>query len=747
MVHSWPCRKKTKEKEMAGKNRSGKYVKFLMYLIVIVLINIAGITLYSRIDLTQNKVYSISKVSQQVVSTLSEPLTIKVFFTKNLPAPYNNTERYLHDLLEEYSVYANQHFNYRFYDVSPDEGDITQETKENQELARNYGIYPVQIQVIEKDEVKFQKAYMGLVLIHGDIIERIRTVSSTEGLEYKLTSAIQKLNNKVSALLSLPEKIHVKLFLSSSLEVVAPYMRLNSLPELPKRLKSIVEKVSDKNYGKLEFEYLDPTKDPSLEAESEKYNILNLKWPALSDGKIQPGKGAIGLVMEYGGKVVEIPLIRVLRLPLIGTHYELADIDQMEEIINENLESLIDINEDLGYLADHGTYSLSGPSPMSPDAERRDTISNFQTLVSQNYTIREVNLKDGMIPDSINCLVIARPTENFSDYELFQIDQFLMRGKSLAIFLNAFNEVARPNQRGMPFGYNPEPMYKPLNTGLEKLLAHYGIRIKKSYVMDESCYKQRVPTQFGGGERAIYYAPLIKSQFIDSNLGFMKNIKGLVAMKISPLELNTQVISERKLEAHQLFASSEKSWEMRGKINLNPMFIRPPQSDDELHSLPLAYVLEGEFPSYFAGKPIPEKKSDDASQETDQKKPVEKKTDTDLSKIKGEGEFISKGKPGRVFVLAASEMLEDNMLDEEGRSPNATFIMNVLDYLNNREDIAMMRSKQQLFNPLYDTGAGAKTFIKSFNIAGLPVLVVIFGLLVWVGRHSRKKRIQMMFQK
>ena len=732
---------------MAEKNRSGKYVKFLTYLIAIVLINIAGITLFSRIDLTENKIYSISEASQRVVSTLSEPLTINVFFTKNLPAPHNNTERYLHDLLEEYSVHANQYFNYRFYDVSPDEGDITQEAKENQELAKNYGIHPVQIQVIEKDEVKFQKAYMGLVLIHGDIIERIRTISSTEGLEYRLTTAIQKLNNKISALLSLPEKIRVKLFFSSSLKIVAPYMRLNSLPELPERLEAIVEKLSDKHYGKLEFRYLDPTKDQSLEAETEKYNILSLTWPSLSNGKIQPGKGAIGLVMEYGDKIVEIPLIRVLRLPFIGTHYELTDMDQMEEIINENLESLIDINEDLGYLVDHGTLSLSGPSPMSPSRQSRDALSSFKTLVSQNYTIKEVNLKDGTIPDSINCLVIARPTEAFTDYELFQIDQFLMRGKSLAVFLDAFNEVARPNQQGMPFGYNQEPMYVPLNTGLERLMEHYGIRIKKSYVMDENCYRQRVPTQFGGGERAVYYAPLIKSQFIDSDLGFMKNIKGLIAMKISPLELNTERVAEKKLQAHKLFASSEKSWEMRGRINLNPMFIRPPQSDDEQQSLPLAYILEGEFPSYFAGKPIPEKKSNDDSEETDQKKPSLEKADTDLSKIEGEGEFLSKGRPGRIFVLAASEMLEDNMLDEEGRSPNSTFVMNTLDYLNNREETAIMRGKQQLFNPLYDTGAGAKTFIKSFNIAGLPVLVVMFGLLSWLVRHSRKKRIQMMFHK
>ena len=191
---------------------------------------------------------------------------------------------------------------------------------------------------------------------------------------------------------------------------------------------------------------------------------------------------------------------------------------------------------------------------------------------------------------------------------------------------------------------------------------------------------------------------------------------------------------------------------MKGRINLNPMFIRPPQSGDKQQSLPLAYILEGEFPSYFAGKPIPEKRSADETESDDSEKSgqtelADTKPDVDLSKIEGEGEFLSKGKAGKLFLVASSEMLKDTIVDEKGATPNAMFMMNVLDYLNHREDIAVMRSKEQRFNPLDETEAGTKTFVKSFNIAGLPVLVVLCGLLIWFRRHSRKKRIRLMFQK
>jgi ABC-2 type transport system permease protein len=736
---------------MGIQKRYAKYLKLCIYLVIIVLVNVAGMTLFFRADLTENKIYSISEASKHVVSTLSEPLTIDVFFTKDLPAPYNNTERYLHDLLEEYAIHANKYFNYRFYDVSPESEGINATTRENQKLANNYGIRPVQIQVFEQDEVKFKKAFMGLVLIHGDMVERIPTITSVDGLEYKLTTAIQKLNNKISALLSLKDKIKVTLFLSSSLKPVAPLMGLNQLSEYPTKLKEIIDSLNAKNYGKLEYTYIDPSTASSSKTPWKKYNLMELQWPDLSNGKIKAGKGMIGLVMEYGKKLRKIPLLSAIRLPIIGTQYNLADIDQLGNTINDNLETLVNINQDLGYLADHGTLSTSSFSPMG--RQNPDAISTFSNLVSKTYSIKPIDLKNQSIPGSLNCLVIARPTEKFSDYELFQIDQALMKGTNLALFLDAFKEVEPNNQQR--FGFNRGPAYIPLDTGLEKLLSFYGIHIKKSYVLDENCHKQRLPQSMGGGERPIYFAPIIKNKNINHKLKFLRGIKGLVAVKISPLEVDVARISENKLKAVRMFSSSEKSWEIRKNISLNPMFLGSPPPDDQMQRFPLAYIIEGEFPSYFADKPVPEKTSkDDKAAAKDKKDNKEntpettnKKTEAELAKIQGQSQVISKGKQSKIFLMAAPDMLKDNILDPEGDSSNDMLILNTLDALNHREDIAAMRSKVLNFNPLQDTGSLTKTFVKTFNIAGLPVLVVFLGLLVWLRRHSRKKHIQMMFQK
>ncbi len=734
---------------MKAKFKADMYIKFLIYTLVIVLINIAGKTLFFRADLTENNIYSLSAASKAAVARLSEPLTINVFFTENLPAPHNSTKRYLMDLLEEYAIHSNQFFNYRFYDVSPQEEGVSDEAMENRKLAENYGINPVEIRMLEKDELKFKKAYMGMVMIQGDIIEQIPAITSTDGLEYRLTATIKKLNNKISTLASLPEKVTVKLIMSSSIKTVAPVIGLDEISQLPQSVKETVEKLNTTNYGQLTYEYVDPATDDNIDQLIETYNIRVLQWPDLREENITAGRGAIGLSVEYDNEKAYVQLLNVMRIPIIGTRYELIDMDNLEDIINDNIESLIGINEDLGYLADHGTLELGAPMMMMQQ-QNEDQLRNFQTLVNKNYTIKSIELKDGRIPESLSCLVIAQPTEAFSDYELYQIDQALMRGTRLAIFSDAFEEVPQPQQQ--QFQFNMGPTYKPLDTGLEDLLAHYGVRVKPSFVMDKNCFKQTLPSQAGGGERPIYFAPMIKNENINNNLEFMNNIKGLITLNISPVSIDNEILSKNNINAHQLIASSDQAWEMKDQINLNPLFIQPPREKSAFKTYPLAYLLEGEFPSYFAGKKIPQKEMD-APDETETGENITEKQDADaeenayLSKIESKETFIASGKPGKISIVGSSAILKDNLLDAEGRSPNAAFILNLIDTLNGRDDIAVMRSKTQQFNPLEETEVMTKNVIKLFNIVGLPVIIVLFGLFTWWRRSVRRKNIRMLFEK
>jgi gliding motility-associatede transport system auxiliary component len=728
---------------MGVQNRSGKYFKFLVYVVVVVLINLVAVTLFFRKDLTENKIYSLSKVSKEVVSTLTEPLTIKVFFTKNLPSPHNNTERYLRDLMAEYAVHANKFFNYQFFDVSPESEGLAPSARENQELANSYGINPVQIQNLENDEMKFKRAYMGLVIIHGDIVEKIPTIGTTEGLEYNLTTAILKVNNKISSLLALSENIQVTFYMSSTLRAVAPLIGLEKIAHLSEDIDGIVKTLNLKNYDRLSYHYIDPATDASQTEASEKFNLMALKWPALADGEIAAGNGVIGLVMTHKDKSVSLPILRVFQMPLIGTQYQLAESNEIEEMLNGHVESILDINQRVGYLAGHGTLPLAVSMPSM--GQLPNALKTFTQMLNRTYSPKQFVLSKDPVPEDVKCIVLVRPTESFSDYELFQIDQALMRGQNLAIFLEPFKEVQMPSMDPMTGRQNQRINFEPLDTGLEKLLSHYGVSVTRSIVLDENCFNQPVPQRMGGGQQPIYFAPIIKQEHINNELAFMKNIKELIALKASPIKIDKERLRENGLKSSLLFSTSEKSWEMKAPINLNPQFMSPPGPDSPTESKEIAYIIEGEFPSYFAGKPVPEKTDADAGKETDKKADTDTEKQSEGKKVTGEGIVLAKGKTAKLFLVGSGELIRDDLLDAAGRSPNAMFVLNMLDLLNDREGIATMRSKTQRMNPLKESSMFTKTAVKIFNIAGLPVLVVLFGLIVWTRRHVKKKSIQRMF--
>jgi ABC-2 type transport system permease protein len=728
--------------QLNKKKTTRKYSALILYLVAIVLINLVGITLFWRLDLTANNLYSLSAASKKVVSNLSEPLTINVFFSKNLPPPYNNIELYLHDLLEEYELHSNDNLSYRFYDVTAREGDISEETEENRKIAQGYGITPISIRKIEKDEVRVHRAFMGIALIHGDVVGKITAVTSTNDLEYRITSTIRGMTDKITALGNLTGMIQVTLVLSSSILEVAPAINLQGVETLEAGIWDVVDRLNKKTFNRLDFMVIDPSREQRTPGELRRFERFSLEWPEIkgADGDVVPaGKGLAAVGVSYGQKSVERNLlnrkiVRTSRGP--AEQYSVAEMNQVETFIDENINNIIDINEELGYLASHGALpllDLPPKYPPPPDWKKGEDLNRFNDLVSQSYTLKEIKL-DEPVPDGIDTLIIAGVKEKFTDWQLFLIDQFLMKGKSLALFLDSFNEIKPPGGDR----YQPSEYY-PLDTGLEKLLAHYGLKVKKSFLLDENCFINRERI-----ELPIYYAPIIKDENIHRSLDFMENIKRLLVVKVSPLEAVKENIEKNNLVLKPLFFSSEKSWEMTGRINLTPQTIRPPADDRQKESKPLAYLLEGEFPSYFAGKPIPVKsvkegeKKGAGNHDNDQvKRPA----------VKVEKSILAKGKPGKIFLIGTGYILKDALLDERGQSSNAVFLLNLLDYLNNREDIAVMRSKNQRFNPLKDSGAFVKLLVKILNIVGLPALVILLGIITWFRRTARKKRIRAMFAK
>lgn len=157
----------------------------LIFGLILVVINLIGLNLFGRVDLTDDGVYSLSDASIDVVENLDDPVTVTVFFTDDLPVPYSSNRRFLNDKLDDYGAYGGRNFQYRFVDPNNDE-------KMREEAAR-FQIPPVQIQVIEKDNVQLKNAYMGMAIQYGGERETIPVIQDLASLEYDITSAVRRL--------------------------------------------------------------------------------------------------------------------------------------------------------------------------------------------------------------------------------------------------------------------------------------------------------------------------------------------------------------------------------------------------------------------------------------------------------------------------------------------------------------------------------------------------------------------------
>jgi gliding-associated putative ABC transporter substrate-binding component GldG len=167
---------------------AGSAATLLLIIAILLVLNLISVNLFARLDLTEGKVFSLSKASKDVVRSLDDRLIIRMYFTKDLPPPYNSHARYLKDQLEEYQAYAGGKLKLEMIDPAEQDKELE---------AQRYGIPPLQVNALEDDKIEIKKVYMGLVLLFEDKKEVIPVVQSVSGLEYEITSAIKRLSSRV----------------------------------------------------------------------------------------------------------------------------------------------------------------------------------------------------------------------------------------------------------------------------------------------------------------------------------------------------------------------------------------------------------------------------------------------------------------------------------------------------------------------------------------------------------------------
>lgn len=164
------------------------FISIGLVLGIIIFINLLSDEFFIRFDFTENHQYTLSDATKSILKNLDEPVTIKAYFSKDLPPNVASTRRDFKDMLIEYANRSNGKLIYDIIDPNSSE-DIEKEAMQD-------GVQPVLINVREKDQMKQQKAYLGAVIIMGDSKEVIPFMQPGSPMEYLLSSAIKKLSIK-----------------------------------------------------------------------------------------------------------------------------------------------------------------------------------------------------------------------------------------------------------------------------------------------------------------------------------------------------------------------------------------------------------------------------------------------------------------------------------------------------------------------------------------------------------------------
>jgi ABC-2 type transport system permease protein len=169
-------------------NQSQLIIYILIILGFVGVFNYLSTLVFKRIDMTEKKVYSVSKATKKTLKKLDDIVTVRACFSKNLPPHFKTLVSDVKDMLSEFKAYSGKNLNVSFEDPAVSE--------EKKRKILELGIPEIQMQTFEKDKAQVINGFMGVVVQYADKKEVMPVVQNLTNLEYDLTQAIMKVSRK-----------------------------------------------------------------------------------------------------------------------------------------------------------------------------------------------------------------------------------------------------------------------------------------------------------------------------------------------------------------------------------------------------------------------------------------------------------------------------------------------------------------------------------------------------------------------
>lgn len=365
-------------------------------------------------------------------------------------------------------------------------------------------------------------------------------------------------------------------------------------------------------------------------------------------------------------------------------------------------------------------YAAGNGEPLNP------TVKDLFDVLRNNYRFGVIDLKKGFLDaDTINTLIIVKPSLPFTETEKLKIDQYVMNGGKVIWFIDKlYAEI------DSLFRSNADFIAFDKNLNIDDILFKYGVRINGNLLQDLKCARQPVVVGMQGNQPQIQrlpfpYYPLLSSP---SNHPIAKNLDDVLS--IFPASIDT--VKANGINKTILLASDTNSRTLSTPAMVTLQSIKTEEDFRYFNKsyLPVAVLLEGKFNSLYTNR-------------------VTKELTDSLGKY-SDKPFLSEGvKESKQIVVSDADIVTNVVTKTDGslnmgtqqyenyQFANRDFLMNAVDYLINPNGVLEARNKNVTLRLLDKQKIATEKIKWQFINIVLPiVLVLLFG---WLYQLKRKK--------
>ena len=699
-----------------------------------------------RWDVTEGNQYSISDVTKQQLTQLTEPMVIRGYFSSKTHPLLAPLVPQLRDLLAEYEVSGGNRVRVEIVDPTVD-------AEVEDEANSKYGIRPVPFQVSDRHEASVVSSYFNVLILYGDEYEVLSfqdLIDVKAGNEFDLEVV---LNNPEYRITKSIKKIQSG-FRSggSSFDFIQQPVTFtgyfSSAPVLPQQLEegrapliSVLEELASESDGKFTWAIADPDADGGATAERIQ---TELGFQPMAASLFDANRFYFYLTLSDDQILVTLPIPETL------------DEAGFKRILEEGLKRFA-----AGLLPSIALYHPQPPpqmpnNPYGQPPPQVDQFSELMSTLSIEYDVRQVRL-DEPIPSESDILFVVQP-DALSESQVFHVDQYLMAGGTVVVASGAYTTSLSQQMMSAI----------PTNTGMSDWLEHHGVEIESEMLLDSSNTMLALPVTRQVGPISIqeikmfdypFFLELTDSQFAEDQPVF-SGIRQLALPWSSPLK-----VLEDKQEGRvvtEMLRTSATTWrdsapDIMPKVDdsgLSP-YIPTSTQQSEL----VGVLFSGQFDSFFEVSPVVEEARvaaamEEASTEEDSEEnledgSIEEAEEDTLGEVSGV--IAQSPESARLFVIGSSAFLSDQAIgllsSSRGQRYTTTIqlMSNITDWTVEDTGVMSIRGRGQFSRTLPSLSSGEKQVWEYANYVVAIVLVVIVVLSNMFLEAARRRRNRLVF--